>query len=547
VTEQWFVKMAPLAARAVQETREGRLHFHPERWGKVYEHWLDNVRDWCISRQIWWGHRIPAWHCAACSGVTVAIEAPAACRHCGSASLTQDPDVLDTWFSSALWPYSTLGWPDWEAAARHYFPTSTLVTDRGIIFFWVARMVMTSLFTNDVRPFDDVYIHGTVLDERGDKMSKSKGNGIDPIVMIEGGSQVYLKKQYDCPGYGADAVRYTLLDMTTEGQDLKLSPSKFETGRNFANKVWNAGRFVLMNLGERQLPAAPSPQTLGRLAIGFPERWILDRLQSAIDDCSRAIDAWRFNDYANGAYRFFRDDLCDWYLEWAKRQFKAGGAAADAAAQVLSYCFDQVLRLLHPGMPFITEYLWQLQQQTVGGTPWAGKFLMTEPWPEAQASLRTSGAEARMAELQLVVSAVRNVRNLVGLADGVALTSTVATPDDGKASALETDRDFLVDRANLTALAVGTQAAKPPQSVTTVVGALKVHIPLSGLVDLGKLKDQLGKRAIAVEKSIAGKQGRLGNADYIARAPAQQVAETKDLLAKEEVELANLKETLASL
>jgi valyl-tRNA synthetase len=321
VTEQWFVKMAPLAARAVQETREGRLHFHPERWGKVYEHWLDNVRDWCISRQIWWGHRIPAWHCAACSGVTVAIEAPAACRHCGSASLTQDPDVLDTWFSSALWPYSTLGWPDWEAAARHYFPTSTLVTDRGIIFFWVARMVMTSLFTNDVRPFDDVYIHGTVLDERGDKMSKSKGNGIDPIVMIEGGSQVYLKKQYDCPGYGADAVRYTLLDMTTEGQDLKLSPSKFETGRNFANKVWNAGRFVLMNLGERQLPAAPSPQTLGRLAIGFPERWILDRLQSAIDDCSRAIDAWRFNDYANGAYRFFRDDLCDWYLEWAKRQF----------------------------------------------------------------------------------------------------------------------------------------------------------------------------------------------------------------------------------
>jgi valyl-tRNA synthetase len=256
VTEQWFVKMGPLAERAVRETREGRLHFHPDRWGKVYEHWLDNVRDWCISRQIWWGHRIPAWHCAACAKATVATEAPTACKHCGSAKLTQDPDVLDTWFSSALWPYSTLGWPDWEAAAKHYFPTSTLVTDRGIIFFWVARMVMTSLFANEVRPFDDVFIHGTVLDERGDKMSKSKGNGIDPIVMIEGGSQMYLKKQYDCPGYGADAVRYTLLDMTTEGQDLKLSPTKFETGRNFANKVWNAGRFVLMNLGERSLPAA---------------------------------------------------------------------------------------------------------------------------------------------------------------------------------------------------------------------------------------------------------------------------------------------------
>jgi valyl-tRNA synthetase len=547
VTEQWFVKMAPLAERAVKETREGRLHFHPDRWGKVYEHWLDNVRDWCISRQIWWGHRIPAWHCAACSKVTVAIDAPTACKHCNSTQITQDPDVLDTWFSSALWPYSTLGWPNWEAAAKHYFPTSTLVTDRGIIFFWVARMVMTSLFANDVRPFDDVFIHGTVLDERGDKMSKSKGNGIDPIVMIEGGSQMYLKKQYDCPGYGADAVRYTLLDMTTEGQDLKLSPSKFETGRNFANKVWNAGRFVLMNLSERTLPAAPTPESLAKLALGFPERWILDRLQSAIDDCTGALTAWRFNDYANGAYRFFRDDLCDWYVEWAKRAFKAGDETANVAAQVISYCFDRVLRLLHPGMPFITEYLWQQLQSTVGGTPWSGKYLMTETWPEAEASLRLASAGQRMDELQAIVTAVRNVRNLVSLADGVALAATVATPDASKATALNADGEFITDRANLSALAIAANAAKPPGSVTNVVGALKVHIPLSGIVDLGKLKDQLGKRAIAVEKSIAGKQGRLGNADYIARAPAQQVIETREMLAKEEVELANLKDTLAGL
>jgi len=547
VTEQWFVKMAPLAERAVKETREGRLHFHPERWGKVYEHWLDNVRDWCISRQIWWGHRIPAWHCAACNKATVAIETPSTCKHCGSAQITQDPDVLDTWFSSALWPYSTLGWPDWEAAAKHYFPTSTLVTDRGIIFFWVARMVMTSLFANDVRPFDDVYIHGTVLDERGDKMSKSKGNGIDPIVMIEGGSQMYLKKQYDCPGYGADAVRYTLLDMTTEGQDLKLSPSKFETGRNFANKVWNAGRFVLMNLGERTLPAAPTAESLAKLPLGFPERWILDRLQSAIDDCTGALTAWRFNDYANGAYRFFRDDLCDWYLEWAKRAFKAGDATADTAAQVLSYCFDRVLRLLHPGMPFVTEYLWQLQQPTIGGTSWSGKYLMTEEWPEAEAPLRLATAGERMSELQAIVTAVRNVRNLVSLADGVALAATVATPDASKATELNSDGEFITDRANLSALTIAASAAKPAGSVTNVVGSLKVHIPLSGIVDLGKLKDQLSKRAIAVEKSIAGKQGRLGNTDYIARAPAQQVIETREMLAKEEVELTNLKDTLAGL
>ena len=553
VTEQWFVKMAPLAERAVKETRPGaageppRLHFHPERWGKVYEHWLDNVRDWCISRQIWWGHRIPAWHCATCGKITVAGTTPSACSHCGSAQITQDPDVLDTWFSSALWPYSTLGWPNWEAAAKHYFPTNTLVTDRGIIFFWVARMVMTSLFANDIRPFNDVYIHGTVLDERGDKMSKSKGNGIDPIVMISGGSQMYLKKQYDCPGYGADAVRYTLLDMTTEGQDLKLSPVKFETGRNFANKVWNAGRFLLMNLGERPLPSAPTAEALAKLTLGFPERWILDRLQSAIDECTGALTAWRFNDYANGAYRFFRDDLCDWYLEWAKRAFKAGDASAGVAAQVISYCFDRVLRLLHPGMPFITEYLWQLLQETAGGKPWTGRFLMTEPWPEPAAALRCGGASDKMAELQAIVSAVRNVRNLVSLADGVALAATVATMDAGKAAALGADGEFISDRANLSALAIAANAAKPAQSVTTVVGALKVHIPLSGLVDLGKLKDQLGKRAIAVEKSISGKQGRLSNADYIARAPAQQVIETREMLAKEEVELANLKDTLAGL
>ncbi len=558
VTEQWFVKMGPLAERAVKETRPGaagepaRLHFHPDRWGKVYEQWLNNVRDWCISRQIWWGHRIPAWHCAACGKITVASDTPTACKHCASPQITQDPDVLDTWFSSALWPYSTLGWPNWEAAAKHYFPTSTLVTDRGIIFFWVARMVMTSLFTNDVRPFDDVFVHGTVLDERGVKMSKSLGNGIDPLVMIGGGSQMYLKKQYDCPGYGADAVRYTLLDMTTEGQDLKLSPSKFETGRNFANKVWNAGRFVLMNLSEH--PASYRPQErlipearAGRL--GFPERWILAKLQLAILHCENSLTDWRFNDYANSAYRFFRDDLCDWYVEWCKHQFRAGGQAAQDASECLAYCFDISLRLLHPGMPFITEYLWQQLQAVKGGATWEpNRFLMTSEWPGITSLIaHVDLIERHMNELQSIVSAVRNVRNLVGLADGVTLAATVATPNMEKATEINVDQDFLCDRGNLSSLTIAANAAKPAQSVTTVVGALKVHIPLSGLVDLAKLKEQLSKRAGALEKSISGKQGRLANADYIARAPAQQVTETKDLLAKEEVELTNLHDTLATL
>ncbi len=541
VTEQWFVKMAPLAERALTETVDGRVAFHPERWAKVYGQWLTDVRDWCISRQIWWGHRIPAWTCAACGKHTVAIEDAQSCQHCGSQDIAQDKDVLDTWFSSALWPYSTLGWPEQTPEMARYFPTSTLVTDRGIIFFWVARMVMTSMFVNDVRPFNDVYIHGTVLDERGDKMSKSKGNGIDPLVMISGGTQKYLGKEFTCPGYGADAMRYTLLDMTTEGQDLKLSPGKFETGRNFANKVWNAGRFLLMNLSERPLAAPPTDAQAKAAAIGFPEVWLLDRLQGAIDECTGALERFRYNDYANGAYRFFRDDLCDWYVEWAKRRFKAGGAEAAAAATVLAYAFERVLRLLHPGMPFLTEHLWQHLQAQTGGKEWSA-FLMLQAWPEAVASLRSAGAGERMARLQATVTAVRNVRNLVGLADGVAVAAVI----DGPAE-LQADAEFLTDRGNLSTLSISAGAAKPPQSVTTVVGALKVHIPLSGLVDLAKLKSQLEKRGQTLVKSIGGKEGRLGNADYIARAPAEQVAETKAMLEKERAELANITETLATL
>jgi valyl-tRNA synthetase len=540
VTDQWFVRMAPLAERALRETQEGRVAFHPDRWAKVYGQWLGDVRDWCISRQIWWGHRIPAWTCADCGKRTVAVDAPQACAHCASPRIEQDPDVLDTWFSSALWPYSTLGWPDQTAELARYFPTSTLVTDRGIIFFWVARMVMTSMFALDRKPFSDVYIHGTVLDERGEKMSKSKGNGIDPLVMISGGTQTYLGTAFDCPGYGADAVRYTLLDMTTEGQDLKLSPSKFETGRNFANKVWNAGRFLLMNLGERPLPAPPSDAQARAAAIGFPEAWLLDRLQSAIDEGTAALERFRYSDYANGAYRFFRDDLCDWYVEWAKRRFKAGGEQAQAAATILAYAFDRVLRLLHPGMPFITEHLWQHLQRAVGGD--AAGFLMLQAWPEAVAELRSPGAAERMARLQAIVSAVRNVRNLVGLADGVAVAAIIDGP-----AALDADAAFLADRANLSSLAITAGAAKPPQSVTTVVGTMRVHIPLSGLVDLAKLAAQLAKRGQALERSITGKDGRLANADYLARAPAEQVAQTRALLESERSELAHLRETIATL
>ena len=547
VTEQWFVKMDSLAKKALEHNHPGGVEFHPERWTKVYAHWLENTRDWCISRQIWWGHRIPAWHCATCGKYTVAVAAPAACQHCASTALTQESDVLDTWFSSALWPFSTLGWPEQTPELARYFPTSTLVTDRGIIFFWVARMVMASCFALNKKPFSDVYIHGTVLDERGVKMSKSLGNGIDPIIMIDGGTQNYLGKDYQCPGYGADAIRYTLLDMTTEGQDLKLSPAKFETGRNFANKVWNAGRFLLMNLNERPLPAAVRASDLVPAQLGFPERWILERLAIATESCTQALSEFHFNDYANGAYRFFRDDLCDWYLEWAKRQFKQGGKEAADAGRVLSFCVDQVLRLLHPGMPFITEFLWQQLQATTGGTPWSGAYLMTNAWPEPVAAHRGSNIAREMADLQDVVVAVRNARNLLQLADGIQLAVEIHAPANADRVLVESNREFVINRANLLSLSITATGTKPAASVSTVVGGMKLHIPVTGIADLAKLTDQLTRRAATLEKSISGKQGRLGNADYVARAPAAQVVETRDLMVKEQVELVNVRETLAGL
>ena len=555
VTEQWFVRMAPLAERAFAETREGRVSFHPDRWTKVYCHWLENVRDWCISRQIWWGHRIPAWYCGACAKITVAIETPSACQHCGHQGLTQDADVLDTWFSSALWPFSTLGWPDADPFLARYYPTSTLVTDRGIIYFWVARMVMAGLFALGKRPFDDVYIHGTVLDERGVKMSKSLGNGIDPLVMIAGGTQTYLGKEYQCSGYGADALRYTLLDMTTEGQDLKLNPTKFETGRNFANKVWNAGRFLLMNLAERPLETAVTTSDLVALGaaavpLELPERWILDRLQGAIGECTAALAAFRYNDYANAAYRFFRDDLCDWYLEWAKRQLRAGGVPAGQATRVLAYCFDAVLRLLHPGMPFITEQLWQHLQGVTGSHAWGERgYLMLQRCPTVAQALQESGVATTMSELQSLVTAVRNVRNLVSLPDSQQLAAVISCPSQTVSARIRSNRDFISDRANLLdgGLTIGIAQEKPAASVTTVVGAYKVHVPLTGMVDLGKLREQLSKRAAQLDRSILAKQGRVGSKDYVDRAPAAQVAETRSLLAQELVELANLRESIAGL
>jgi valyl-tRNA synthetase len=339
LSDQWFVRMKELAAPAIDVAGRGKLRFHPARWKREYLRWLENVRDWCISRQIWWGHRIPVWTCRDCEKVIAAIEEPKTCPQCQSSDLEQDPDVLDTWFSSALWPFSTLGWPDDTPDLEYYYPTSTLITDRGILYFWVARMVMMGLRLMRNVPFTDVYVHGTILDEQGRKMSKSLGNGIDPIEMID--------------QYGTDAVRASLVLLSTEGQDLKLSPTKFEMGRNFVNKVWNAARFAVTRIAEGPPVAAPSGE-----ALGFADRWILSRLQRAVREATDAFDGFRYHEAVTTIYRFVWNEYCDWYVELTKFSLREGGTGAQAARAVLAHVLDRSLRLLHPICPFITEELW---------------------------------------------------------------------------------------------------------------------------------------------------------------------------------------------
>ncbi|MFP4176468.1 MAG: valine--tRNA ligase, partial [Candidatus Brocadiia bacterium] len=376
LSDQWFVKMRPLAEMAIEATRQSEVEFHPERWEDYYLGWLENVRDWCISRQIWWGHRLPVYYCQNCENPVVAREHPDCCPECGHEELRQDEDVLDTWFSSALWPFSTLGWPQKTEDLDRYYPTDVLVTDRGIIYFWVARMVMMGLELMDEVPFSDVLIHGTILDERGRKMSKSLGNGIDPIEMAE--------------QYGADAVRFSLIMLTTEGQDIKLSESKFEMGRNFANKVWNASRFVLMNLedtGDDDVELSPDQLAANRT---FEDRWILSRLAYALNEVDDYLDELRTNESAQRIYDFFWHEFCDWYLEEAKLRLRESDdpVARACARETLAEVLDTSLRMMHPFVPYLTEALWhQLRDVAEAGAPLTAESMNAEAlivadWPE---------------------------------------------------------------------------------------------------------------------------------------------------------------------
>ncbi len=514
LSEQWFVRMKPLAEPALAASRDGTVTFAPEHWKKVYEHWMENIRDWVISRQLWWGHRIPVWYCDGCEGMTVAVDEPSACEHCGSADLRQDPDVLDTWFSSWLWPFSTLGWPEDTEDLAAFYPGSTLVTGPDILFFWVARMIMSGYAFRGETPFTSVYLTGMVRDKQGRKMSKSLGNGIDPLEVVQ--------------AFGADALRFTLLSSAAVGADIYLDhedvEGSFAPGRNFANKVWNAGRFALMNLGDApvQTPAALTD------ALEGADRWILSRLQSAAADMTTELERFRIKEATDRAYHFFWGDLADWYLEIIKPRLREGAdpQSGAAARATLVHVLDGALRLLHPIVPFVTAALWEKIPQPVGSERPDG--LIVAPWPVPDPQWQDPEAETRFRELQDLVTTARSLRKEYGVGEGKPVPVYVrGTRAEAMIEAADREGAALARLGGIASLSA------PPAE--TGVGAssvlnngVEVFVPLAGLIDIDRERERLGSEIERLQRQLTDTEKKLANANFVERAPAEVVQKERD-------------------
>jgi len=562
LSTQWFVKIKPLAEAAIDAVRDGRITIIPERFNKVYFHWMENIRDWCISRQLYWGHRIPVWYCDDCDELTVTMEDPTSCQACGSTNIHQDQDILDTWFSSGLWPFSTLGWPDDTADLRTFYPTTVLETGYDILFFWVARMIMMGLECAGDIPFRYVYLHGMVRDGQGQKMSRTKHNVVDPLEVID--------------EYGSDALRFTLLTGSTPGNDVNLSLTRVEANRNFANKMWNAARFVLSQMtndlgdqgsGIRDQGQGTSPLSLVSSPSSphwlLPDRWILSRHNRLIQNVTRLMEDWQFGEAGRQIYDFLWGEYCDWFIEMSKiRLYGEDDEAKDTARQVLVHVLDRTLRLLHPFMPFVTEEIWQhlkgsgIRDQgpgktsppELGGTE-GGRWpeaLIVAPWPEAGPT--DEAAEAQMALIMEIVRAIRNARAEYTVEPGRRIEAIIAA--DEEYELLSGQRDVLITTARLDAdkLHIArTLETKPAQALALVVGGVEIYLPLAGMVDLEKERQRLAAEVEEVAKGMAGSEKLLANEDFLAKAPAQVVQRERDKLADYRQKQAKLQERLKSL
>jgi valyl-tRNA synthetase len=516
---QWYVKIQPLAGPAIAAVEKGDIKFVPEHWSKTYFEWMRNIRDWCISRQLWWGHRIPAWTCGGCKEIIVSREDPTSCSKCGGKELVQETDVLDTWFSSGLFPFSTLGWPDKTPDLQRYYPNDTMMTGFDIIFFWVARMIMFGTwFMKDV-PFRTVFINGLVRDEKGEKMSKVKGNSIDPLVMID--------------KYGADALRFTLSALAAQGTDPSLAIQRLEGYGKFVNKLWNASRFTLMNL-EGEIASAYRFQDLL-----LPSRWIVSRTQAVAEAVDRSLAEYRFDQVANDLYHFVWHDFCDWYIELSKGYF-ADPHQGPITRRVLLETLDAILKMLHPIMPFVTEEIWQR-------IPHEGASIMVAPFPKPDAAKRDAAADVEMERLQQFITEIRTIRATYEVEPRRRIDVTVVAKEAADRTFVERHQSLIKDLARIEAFAVVAAAEEAPGTIKHPVGPFDLRIPMAGLFDIAAEKTRLSKERLKMDAELEGLRKKLSNAQFVERAKPEVVAQNRERVAELETLLAKVETTLREL
>ena len=522
LSKQWFVNVKPLAEKAVKAVEDGKTKIIPESWTKNYYNWMNDIRPWCISRQIWWGHQIPAWTCEGCNEIVIAMDTPKACPKCGGKNLVQESDVLDTWFSSALWPFSTMGWPEETPLLQTFYPTSVLITGFDILFFWIARMMMMGIhFMGDV-PFKDVYIHALVRDEEGSKMSKSKGNVIDPLTVIE--------------HYGTDAFRFTLAAFAAQGRDIKMSEKRVEGYRNFVNKLWNASRFSLMHLNKGY-------DDIDYNQLSLPDKWILSRLNTVTENVNDALDNYRFNEAAGTIYKFVWHEFCDWYLEIIKPTLYAKEKQNErqSTLSVLWRVLHDILLLLHPFMPFVTEEIWHklpgaegsIMKATFPAT--ASDYLIIEKNPEA---------ESKMEVITEIISGIRNIRGEMNIAPSLTLEASVQSQDELKIDTIKQYQDIIINLARLKSFSADKSGIKPKSSATAIVNGASIFVSLEGIIDFAKEAGRLEKEINKLAKELSAVSNKLSNKNFLNKAPADVVEKVKEknmaLLEKQQKLQANL-------
>ena len=526
LSDQWFVKMKPLAGPAIEVVEKGEIRFQPERWTKVYMHWMLNIRDWCISRQIWWGHRIPVYYCNSCGKMIVAKEMPSICPQCGSDSFHQDEDVLDTWFSSWLWPFSTFGWPDETEDLKHYLPTQVLITAPEIIYLWVARMIMSTLHFVHIIPFQTVLLHGTVRDEYGIKMSKSLGNSPDPIDIID--------------RVGADALRFSMVFGTPKGADVIFSESILETGRNFANKIWNAYRFIMMNIKEgEKLPRKDE------LQMELADLWIYSRLNETARNTAEHYQNLRFNDAAQGIFQFLWDEFCSWYIELSKDRLNSNDILSRSTTlYILLDVMQNSMRLLHPIMPFITEEIWQNIKKVF---PQPEDALIIAAFPSCDEKMIDPEIADDMSFMQEAITAVRNLRKELNLNPGIPISLVIRVAEERQKDLIERYTTYFKRLAKVDNIEVGLQLPKPKASIAAVVRNLEIFLPLKGIIDLEAEKARLSKQIEKLEKEVQVIKKKLDNPHFLANAKPEIVENERKRYEEVNTKLSLTKELLEDL